>query len=435
MPSLFAITVPNNSVPLNAQRRGSASFSVYDSSGRPVRGRAVLVPQGGATPDWFSIVGEAERDFVPSETVQYTVQVDIPSGAPPGEYSFQLDMVNVANPDEDYTRGPGVTIGVPESATPFRVPWWAYAVAGVVSVLAVVVAVILVIRPWDVERPEINSVRITPRLGQVEEGQELQLTARVLDIQGADLPGREVIWTSRNPEVAEVNPALGMVIGKAKGTAIIEATVEGVSDEMTVTVSQTPVKSIKLRIDSTNLVEGDQVKVQAMLLDKDENILENRSVVWSSNANEYATVTSVSKVDGLITAIYAGTSDSSKPFITATSDEGVSSSINLSVTHGPVESVQVRWPTSPFTVPLFFECLKVGSSVTMTAISKDKQGHTIGSSVTWTSGNDRILVVDPTGQATAKAEGTATVSAKSGGARGNLTVKIPCAGLVIGGVP
>jgi hypothetical protein len=51
MPSLFAITVASNSVTLDAQRKAEAPFAVFNSSGRTVRGRAVLTPREGAAPD------------------------------------------------------------------------------------------------------------------------------------------------------------------------------------------------------------------------------------------------------------------------------------------------------------------------------------------------------------------------------------------------
>ena len=169
MPSLFAITVASNSVTLNAQRKAEAAFAVFNSSGRTVRGRAVLTPQEGAAPDWFSIAGEAERDFAPAGAAQYTVQIQVPPGTPPGEYSFRLDMVNIANPDEDYTQGQGVSFGAPESSVPFCIPWWVYAAAGVVGVLVVVAVVILVTRNGDIPVPDVAELSAEEAINRLVE--------------------------------------------------------------------------------------------------------------------------------------------------------------------------------------------------------------------------------------------------------------------------
>jgi hypothetical protein len=213
MPSLFAITVASNSLTLNAQRKGEAAFAMFNSSGRTVRGRAVLVPQGGAAPDWFSIVGEAERDFAPSGAAQYTVQIEIPPGAPPGEYSFRLDMVNVANPDEDYTQGQGVSFGVPESSVPFRIPWWVYAVAGAVGVLVVVVVVFLVTRDGGIAVPDVAELSAEEAVRRLNEA----------GLQVSEVTELEASGTIEEGKVIRTEPPGGKVAGDMLMTLVLSA--------------------------------------------------------------------------------------------------------------------------------------------------------------------------------------------------------------------
>ena len=149
MPSLFAITAPTNSVNLR-DRRGEAAFVVFNASGRPVRGRAVLIPEGGAADGWFSITGEAEQEFAIAGTAQYTVQVAIPPDVPSRNFSFRLDMVNVDNPDEDYTQGQTVTFEVTEAEQGWTlpIPWWVLvaALALLVAVVALIVLLFILFR-------------------------------------------------------------------------------------------------------------------------------------------------------------------------------------------------------------------------------------------------------------------------------------------------
>lgn len=116
MPSLFDITAAATRVNLDSQRRGEISFTVTNTSGRPVRGRARIVPQGTASPDWFTLSGQPERNFDVAGAQQYTVQIAVSAAAPNGSYLFRLDMIGVENPDEFYTEGPAVVFDV--SSTP-----------------------------------------------------------------------------------------------------------------------------------------------------------------------------------------------------------------------------------------------------------------------------------------------------------------------------
>lgn len=130
--SLFAVTTATNSVRLDGSRAGEALFTVFNASGRPVRGRALVVAQEPVAQRWATILGDAERDFSIAGTQQYPVRLAVPPDAPAGAYSLRLDMVGVENPDEFFTEGPMVRLEVPapEKKRPF--PWLA-----VVAVLVV----------------------------------------------------------------------------------------------------------------------------------------------------------------------------------------------------------------------------------------------------------------------------------------------------------
>ena len=133
MPGPFAITTPTNTVTLSSGRDGAASFLVTNSSGRPVRGRALLhwVPDNPAATSWLSLDGAAERDFPIAGTQQYAVKVQVPPGAPAGQMTFRLDVQDVERAD-DPLEGQTVTLTVPEPVKPRPFPWWVLAVVAVV---------------------------------------------------------------------------------------------------------------------------------------------------------------------------------------------------------------------------------------------------------------------------------------------------------------
>ena len=138
MANPFAITAATNSVSLNSTRQGQASFTISNTTTQHVRSRARVVAPSATAESWLKLLGEAERDFASQESQQYIVQIAVPPNAPAGEYAFRLDMVDVANPDDNFSEGPTVKFIVPVIAPPARKPfsWWIIAViAGVLIII------------------------------------------------------------------------------------------------------------------------------------------------------------------------------------------------------------------------------------------------------------------------------------------------------------
>jgi hypothetical protein len=144
--SSFSVTAVAATVALDAERKGLASFTVTNTTAVQSRGRAVIEALPGADPTWFTLVGEAARPFQPGATEQYPVQVALPPTAPAGTYSFRLNAVAEANPDEDTTTGPTVTFEAGAAAAPAKrkFPWWIVALVAVVLIgVGVALAIIL----------------------------------------------------------------------------------------------------------------------------------------------------------------------------------------------------------------------------------------------------------------------------------------------------
>jgi hypothetical protein len=136
MANPFSITAATDTIPLDAQGRGSITYTVSNVSGQPRRGRARLVPSDPTQASWLKVEGEVERSFTADGTHQYTVRVAVPPGTPAGRSMFGLDVVSVENPDEEWSQGPRVGFAIAPSVPakkPF--PWWIVVVlAGVLLV-------------------------------------------------------------------------------------------------------------------------------------------------------------------------------------------------------------------------------------------------------------------------------------------------------------
>ncbi|NMO15613.1 LamG domain-containing protein [Pyxidicoccus fallax] len=145
MARAFDITTTSPSLRLDGNRKGEVAFTVTNSLGRPVRGRAVVVPEGATPPEWLSLAGDAERDFPPNGTHVFLVQVAIPPSRGAGEHAFHLLVADQANPDEHFADGPSVAFKVPAPVAPpmKRFPWWIPVSAGAVLLIALVTGLLL----------------------------------------------------------------------------------------------------------------------------------------------------------------------------------------------------------------------------------------------------------------------------------------------------
>jgi hypothetical protein len=145
MANTFSVTAVADRVSLDAQRKGLASFTITNTTDQPARGRGQVTVTPPAEAAWITVVGEASRPIPAGSTEQYPVQIAVAPTAPAGTYSFRLDAVNEANPDEDTTAGPTVTFEAPAAEAPVKrkFPWWIVILIAVVVVGAVIVVLLV----------------------------------------------------------------------------------------------------------------------------------------------------------------------------------------------------------------------------------------------------------------------------------------------------
>ena len=175
MANEFAITAAANTVALSDERTGTATFTVFNASGRDLLGRATLetVPAGGEHMGWLSIDGQRDRGFAIAGTDQFTVQIVAPAEAAPGSYTFQLNMVDTHNPDEGFNAGPTITFTVPEpkEEPKERPPWLIPLIIGIVALILITVIVIIVLNrgPKAVAVPDVIGMTLADAQDAIED--------------------------------------------------------------------------------------------------------------------------------------------------------------------------------------------------------------------------------------------------------------------------
>jgi hypothetical protein len=160
----FGITTPVTEQTLPADTRvGKQLYTVTNESGALIRGDAIVVPEGDAKVEWFTIVN-ASRAYSVDGTEQVTLDIKVPDTVGAGTYSYRFRVVLGGGvPEEQFNDGPASRITVlPKivvAAKPF--PWWIVAVVGAI-VLALIVGGIAVKACGGTPTPTATPVPTAP---------------------------------------------------------------------------------------------------------------------------------------------------------------------------------------------------------------------------------------------------------------------------------
>lgn len=148
----------------------------------------------------------------------------------------------------------------------------------------------------------VTSVRILPQqsVHVIRLGQTKQLTAECLNASQQVLTGRTITWNSGNPVVATVSTN-GLVSGLSVGQATVTATCDNTtSAQVTAQVTPVPVSSVTITPSSLTVSVNSQSQLLATARDSAGNVLslQGRSVLWTSNNEPVAVVSTSGVVTG-----------------------------------------------------------------------------------------------------------------------------------------
>ncbi|MBP5506050.1 MAG: Ig-like domain-containing protein [Bacteroidales bacterium] len=243
---------------------------------------------------------------------------------------------------------------------------------------------------------EVKQVTLDKEEISLVEGEEFTLTATV---EPGDATDKTVTWSSSNNEVASVGEA-GKVTAMKEGEAEITAAAGDVKAtcKVTVTKKYIVVESIVLDKPELSLIKGESATLTATVSPADAT---NPAVSWISSDETVASVK-----DGVVTALKSGTAT-----ITATAENQNATCV-----------VTVTNPATGITLDHNDLFLTEGESavltVTITPADADEQ------TVTWKSSDPNVATVDENGKVTAKAEGSATITATCGDLVANCQVTV-----------
>lgn len=238
-------------------------------------------------------------------------------------------------------------------------------------------------------------------------GKTLGFVIELRDASGNKLTGRQVSWSSLNPNIATVD-ANGLVTGVAIGSSVVTARADGATAQTDVRV-QPVVASVVLSPSNASVPVGQTRQLTVTVSDKDGLALAGRLVAFSSSNPTVATVTST----GTVVGVTQGRAIVSAQAVL----DQVSGTSTIDVVQVPVASVAIT--------PAGAQTVFQGLTLQLAATLRDNNGNILtGRTVSWTTSNPAIATVSSTGLVTGGALGSVQITAEAEGVVSSVTVGV-----------
>ncbi len=237
---------------------------------------------------------------------------------------------------------------------------------------------------------KVKSVTLNKTGGSMYDGKTYQLKATVLP-ENASI--KSVVWSSSDSKVVKVNSS-GKITAVNPGMAIITCKTKqgGKVATCKVNVVPTRVSSVAFEKSSVTVKYGKTYQLEAII--SPENAT-NKKVSWTSSNPSAVSVSSTGLVKGL-------KADSSAIITCTTQDGNKVATCKVKVAPVAVTGVKLNKTSAS---------LAVGKSTTLVAAISPSNAS--NKTVIWSSSNSKIAAVDKNGVVTAKADGSATIYAKT----------------------
>ena len=254
---------------------------------------------------------------------------------------------------------------------------------------------------------EITSITLDQSEITLENEGTMQLNAKV-ELTGK--PIEPIEWNSEEPSVATVKNGLVTAVGA--GTTTITATCGEKTATCKVTVNASPLQEVRLDKSELEILKNDSETLTATLVPA--NTTDDRTVTWSTNAEDVATVNQ----SGRVTGKKEGTA-----VITAKVGD---KEAGCTVTVKEVHTQRIYFDDSKLT-------LNKGKNKTL-SLRFDPSNTTDAKKATWESSEPSVASVSTSGYVRALKKGTTTVTAKIGDMTASIeieVVEVPMTGVKI----
>ena len=236
-------------------------------------------------------------------------------------------------------------------------------------------------------------------------GETVSLNATVKDGKAQTIIDASVTWQSNNLTVATVNSE-GLVTAQGNGTATITVTSGDKTATVAITVTQAPATIAITPSSATLGAIGQITQLTVTVRDTNNNTLTGATATWQSSRPTVASV----NASGQVTAQGNGTA-----IITATVD-GRTATATITVTQ--TASTMAITPSN-------ITLTAIGEIVLLSVTVRDANNTPVtGATVNYQSSNSAVASVNASGRVTARSNGTAIITATSGGKTATATITV-----------
>jgi uncharacterized protein YjdB len=264
--------------------------------------------------------------------------------------------------------------------------------------------------------PKAIRLTVSPTAAAIDVGDGLRLVATVRDsATGEAVSGYQVAWASANVAVATA-ASDGTATGVTPGTVAITASSEGITATAQITVRPRSAVSVTVTPGQSSIQATKSATLTAIARDAAGNVLSGRTFAWASTDPSVATVSP----SGVVTGVTAGSVT-----IAATTD-GVTgtASVNIVANGGNTDPDVASLTLTPSTL-----ALSPGANGQVNATLRDANGNVLtGKVIAWSTGNSAVATVSQSGLVSALANGSASITASSGGLSASAAVTVATSG-------
>jgi uncharacterized protein YjdB len=242
--------------------------------------------------------------------------------------------------------------------------------------------------------PDACTISVAPATLAIPVNSTSAIVGTAFDCNGNSIRNKRISFSSSNTAVATVTTE-GNVIAVSVGGATISAVANGKSASVAVTVTPETAATVTINPNTVTLRKSNVRQLTATARNGQNQVISGRTFRWSSSNSAVAAVDQ----SGQVIALAPG-----QVVVTAETDRTVGSAA-IVVTEIPLGSCALAPTSSKVTVT---------QSVQPTLTLRDTANNIIptqGRPIVWTSSNEVVAAVSPTGLATTRRAGMATISA------------------------
>ena len=269
------------------------------------------------------------------------------------------------------------------------------------------------------------AVVVTPATPQLRVGETLQLAASVLDASGEEIPDQPVTFQSSDETVLTVDDAGLLTSVGATGSSLITAASGEISAEVEADVALPP-SVVVVDPRTLDLDTGEQVALSFTVTDANAEPVPNPAIAFEGSN---PSIVRVEATGGSAQSVFVTGLDAGSATVTLTSGS-LSAEVPVTV---------AQHPTSAAITPSSVVFPAASGTQQTTAALLDRTGDAmdVPEAFTWSSSDESVAVVGPSGIVTAVGLGSAVITATTDTftARLGVFVGTPPAGEMLASVP